>query len=142
MAYDWSMRFAHLLWPGLLAAGMAFGQTQPPPDAGFDCWVGADGKPYYTHYIRCIADLDIAHNGTTEERLDDAMALLHREVHGGSSATSERIFKANIEHLSGVWNIRIHSYPSDWSWQDGMPERLVRNVLCPQQGRCSVLIRK
>lgn len=134
------MRLAYFLWPGLLAAGMAFGQT--PPDAGFDCWVGADGRPDYTHYIRCIADPDVPHNGPTDERLDDAMALLHRELHAGSSATTERVFKANVEQLSGVWNIRIHSYPSDWSWQDGMPERLVRNVLCPRQGRCVVMIRK
>lgn len=138
---DRSMRLAHfLLWPGFLAAGVAF--PQRVPDVGFDCWVGVDGRPDDTHYIRCIADPDVPSNGPTDERLDAAMALLHRELHTGSSATSERVFKANIEHLSGVWNIRIHSYPSDWSWQDGMPERLVRNVLCPRQARCAVMIRK
>lgn len=83
------MRIANLIiWPALFAAGMAFGQA--PPDAGFDCWVGAEGRPDYTHYIRCIADPDVPQSAATDARLDDAMALLHREIHGGSSATSER----------------------------------------------------
>jgi hypothetical protein len=148
LAYDAHMNFAHaicLAW--LFAAGVALGQAPAAAsaDTGFDCWIGADGPPDYTHYIRCVSDRDIAPKVSADRRHEDVMQQLRREVRDGSSATAERAFQANfklIHEAAGVWNIRIHSYPSDWSWREGMPERLVRAVLCPPEGPCSVLIRK
>ena len=130
----------------LFAAGFAFGQTAATtqPGVGFDCWIGADGKPYYTHYIRCMADRDLPHPELSNPYSDALLDLLHRELHQRSGADAERMFKTNIElvrETRSVWNIRIHSYPSDWSWQEGTPERLVRAVLCPQVGQCTVMIR-
>jgi hypothetical protein len=37
-----------------------------------------------------------------------------------------------------VWNIRIFSYPYEWSWAEGLPQQLVRSVLCPRDVSCTV----
>lgn len=146
-AYDFTMRHVCLILCGwFFATGSAFAQTVAtvPAGVGFDCWIGADGKPYYTHYIRCMADRDLPHPELSNPYSDALLDLLHRELHQRSGADAERIFKTNIElvrETRSVWNIRIHSYPSDWSWQEGTPERLVRAVLCPQEGQCTVMIR-
>ncbi|MCK9283614.1 MAG: hypothetical protein M0P39_04960 [Rhodocyclaceae bacterium] len=142
------MRQVYFIVCGLLGAvGMAFGQTAAMffPGPGFDCWIGSDGSPYYTHYIRCMADRDIPHEPVTENRVESLMESLHQELHGGSGASTERLFKSNIELVKeggGIWNIRIHSYPADWSWNERMPEQLVRSVLCPSDAACPVMIRK
>lgn len=131
----------------LLAAGSASGQTTVAPSHGpdFECWVGKDGPPYYAHYIRCIVDRDDALAPQDGDRQGAMMDALHRELHNGTGAAVEKKFSENIESIKevgGVWNIRIHSYPADWSWNDGMPERLVRSVLCPKDQVCSVVVRK
>lgn len=142
------MRLACLIAGGLVcAAGMACGQTVPgaASGAGFDCWVGYDGKPDYTHYIRCIADRDIPSPPAPDSRSEAFLELLHQELHRGGGSSAEKIFKSNIEVVResrAVWNIRIYSYPTEWSWKEGMPERLVRAVLCPRETTCSVLIRE
>lgn len=142
------MASAHsLLFAALTTATLAFAQVPAPasPNAGFDCWIGNDGRPYFTYFIRCIADRDIAPAASTDIRFDVVLDQLHRELHEGSSAGAEQTFISNIELINesaGVWNIRIYSYPPDWSWEEGMPERLVHAVLCPEAGACPILIRR
>lgn len=131
----------------LAAAAIALGQTTEATSAatGFDCWIGSSGPPYDTRFIRCMTDRDLPHAELGNTQTEELMHLLHREFHGKSGAAAEKMFKANIELIRmspSVWNIRIFSYPSDWSWQEGTPERLVRAVLCPSEGSCMVMIRK
>lgn len=146
-AYDFAMRYACAILCGLLlATGPARSQTAEVtrPDIGFDCWIGGEGTQIYTHYIRCIADRDLAHPESIDPQSDAVLNLLHRELHQRSGSDAEKAFKANIElvrEAGSVWSIRIYSYPSDSSWQEGMPERLVRAVLCPRQAHCAVMIR-
>ena len=141
------MRYAcAILCALLLAAGPVRSQTAEvtQSDIGFDCWIGGEGKQIYTHYIRCIADRDLPHPESIDPQSDAVLNLLHNELHQRSGADAEKAFKANIQRVretGSVWNIPIYSYPSDSSWQEGMPERLVRAVLCPRQGHCAVTIR-
>lgn len=129
-----------------MAAGIARAQTteETPSGVGFDCWVGADERPFLTHYIRCIADRDLPHPELINPRSEALLDLLHRELHQHSGADAEKALKANLElvrETRSVWNIKIYSYPSDWSWREGTPERLVRAVLCPKDMPCAVMIR-
>lgn len=146
-AYDFAMRYAcAILFGLLLAVGLVRGQTAEVTQSGigFDCWIGVDGTQIHTHYIRCIAKQDLAHPESIDPQSDAVLNLLHRELHQRSGADAEKAFKANIQRVretGSVWNIPIYSYPSDSSWQEGMPERLVRAVLCPRQGHCAVTIR-
>lgn len=147
--YDDDMKRLHSIgaFVMLFAAAAAFGQTTEETSAamGFDCWIGSNGPPLHTRFIRCMADRDLPHVELGNIQTEEVMDLLHREFHSKSGAAAERMFKANIELIRmspSVWNIRIFSYPSDWSWQEGTPERLVRAVLCPSVGTCSVVIRK
>lgn len=131
----------------LLAAATAFGQTidTRSTTTGFDCWIGDNGSALQTRFIRCMVDRDLAHVEVSITRTEEAMQLLHQEFHGKSGAAAEKMFKANIDVIRMsplVWSIRIFSYPADWSWQEGTPERLVRAVLCPGVGTCTVMIRK
>lgn len=112
---------------------------------GFDCWVGYDGKPYFTSYIRCIADRDLPQAAPLDPESDLLLDLLHRELHTRSGAEAERTMKAHMElvrEARAVWSIRIHSYPYEWSWNEGRPEQLVRAVLCPKNVPCAVMIRQ
>lgn len=143
------MRLARfILLTALLAASVALAQVpaEAVANAGFDCWIGNDGQPFFTYFIRCIADRDIAPPAATDTRFDVVLDRLHHELHDGSSATAEQTLKSNIaliKESGGVWNIRIYSYPPDWSWQEGRPEQLVRAVLCPADGgNCPVFIRR
>jgi hypothetical protein len=141
------MRYACTIACGLLLlSGGACAQTGAGASSGvgFDCWIGSDGGPYYTHYIRCIEDRDLPHPELSKPDYATLLDRLHRELHQLSGADAERTFRANIElvrETRSVWNIRIHSYPSDWSWQEGTPERLVRAVLCPRDMPCAVMVR-
>lgn len=147
--YDDAMKRLHSIgaFVMLSAVALAFGQTaeESSTTTGFDCWIGSNGPPYETRFIRCMADRDLPHIKLSNAQSEEVMHLLHQEFHGKSGAAAETMFKANIELIRmspSVWNIRIFSYPSDWSWQEGMPERLVRSVLCPSTGICSVVVRK
>ena len=131
----------------LFAAATGFGQTNTTisTTTGFDCWIGDSGSSMQTRFIRCMVDRDLASFEVSDTQTEAAMQLLHREFHARSGAAAENMFKANIDVIRSspsVWSIRIFSYPSDWSWQEGTPERLVRAVLCPSVGTCSVTIRK
>lgn len=128
------------------AAASAVAQTPAvaPSNAGFDFWVGHDGKPFCIAYTRCFADRDVP-DVPINTPIDSLVELLHREFHEGSSRGAEKAFNANVELIreaGGVSSIRIHAYPSDWSWQEGMPERLVRGVLCPRKWLCPVMVRR
>lgn len=131
----------------LLPAAPVFCQDAPraPSSVGFDCWVGRDGKPFFTNYIRCIADRDLPQAVQPDPESELILDLLHRELHTRSGADAEKTMKAHIElvrETRAVWSIRIHSYPYEWSWQEGRPEQLVRSVLCPNDVPCTVMIRQ
>ncbi|HLA33375.1 MAG TPA: hypothetical protein VJ001_00755 [Rhodocyclaceae bacterium] len=38
------------------------------------------------------------------------------------------------------WNIFLYSYPSEWSWAEALPEKLVEAALCPRGRTCRVAI--
>ena len=145
---QWRMRFVLSIAMGLLLpAAPAFGEEALPATSsvGFDCWVGRDGKPFYTNYIRCIADRDLPQTAQPDPESELILDLLHRELHTRSGADAEKTMKAHIElvrETRAVWSIRIHSYPYEWSWQEGRPEQLVRSVLCPNDVPCTVMIRQ
>ncbi|MBI5791750.1 MAG: hypothetical protein HZA63_09780 [Rhodocyclales bacterium] len=142
------MRFVLSIAVGLLLpAAPAFCQEALPAVSriGFDCWVGRDGKPFFTNYIRCIADRDLPQPAQPDPESELILDLLHRELHTRSGADAEKSMKAHIElvrETRAVWSIRIHSYPYEWSWQEGRPEQLVRSVLCPNDVPCTVMIRQ
>ena len=147
--YDDAMKRLHSIgaFVMLFATATALAQTtvEATSTTGFDCWIGSNGPPLHTRFIRCMTDRDLPHVELSNTQTEELMHLLHQEFHSKSGAAAERMFKANIELIRmspSVWNIRIFSYPSDWSWQEGTPERLVRAVLCPSEGICMVMIRK
>jgi hypothetical protein len=125
-----------------LLAGSALAQTASTTNVvGLDCWVGQDGPPLHTNFIRCMVDRDLPYPMLVDERLDSFLTDLHKELHGKSGADAERMYKANIQlvrETSSIWNIRIFSFPYEWSWQEGRPQQLVRSVLCPRDVSCVV----
>lgn len=125
-----------------LLAGSALAQTASTSNVvGLDCWVGQDGPPLHTNFIRCMVDRDLPYPTLVDERLDGFLTDLHKELHGKSGADAERMYKANIQlvrETSSIWNIRIFSFPYEWSWQEGRPQQLVRSVLCPRDVSCVV----
>ncbi|HEY6895739.1 MAG TPA: hypothetical protein VI279_00635 [Rhodocyclaceae bacterium] len=136
-----------LIWVFFLSTTAALAQSAAGSTAsiGFECWIGEDGKPYHIHYIRCIADRDIPPEASVDARFDELLELIHQELHVGSPSQAEEIFKANIHLIKesgGVWDIRIYSYPPEWSWAEGRPEQLVRSVLCRGDRTCPVVIRR
>lgn len=106
-----------------------------------DCWVGNSGPPTYIHFIRCIRDRDLPYPPNADERIDNFLTDLHKELHLRSGLDAERKLKANIDLVresASVWNIRINTYPYEWSWDEGRPQKLVRYVLCPADVDCKI----
>lgn len=126
----------------MLVAGPVLAQsTSPSNTIGLDCWVGQDGPPLNINFIRCMVDRDLPYPVLVDQRIDVFLTDLHKELHGKSGADAERMYKANIELVresSSIWNIRIFSFPYEWSWQEGRPQQLVRSVLCPRDVSCVV----
>lgn len=127
----------------LLIVGNALAQTAEAPLAtvGLDCWVGQDGPPFYVNFIRCMVDRDLPYPALADENLDAFLTNLHTELHSKSGADAERLYKSNIQLVResiSVWNIRIFTYPYEWSWQEGRPQQLVRSVMCPKNVNCVV----
>lgn len=143
--YDIAMSLVRLSLLLLTLQVSASHAQTPSGNAGLDCWIGNDGAPYFTHYIRCIADRDLPHPTLENPQGEALLETLHNQLHGISGAAAEKTLKTNVElvrETHAVWSIRIHSYPADWSWVEGMPERLVRSVLCPPNTACTVMIRR
>ena len=126
----------------VMLAGASLAQTSAEPAGmGLDCWVGLDRGQIQINYIRCIADRDLPHPELADQRLSAFLDALHRELHDKSGADAERMYKANttlVQESSSIWNIRIMSYPYEWSWEEDRPQRLVRAVLCPKDVSCRV----
>jgi hypothetical protein len=110
----------------------------------FDCWVGNAGGKNTTHYLRCITDRDLSPSGLIQvaARFDSLVDEIHHQLHMGAAGAAEKVYRARAEATrnSGVWSILLYSYPSEWSWNEGLPERLVKNALCPGDPQCSVVI--
>jgi hypothetical protein len=147
--YDEAMKciWAAMVFSILGTTGPAFSQTPESTSSGvgFDCWIGTGEGPLLTPYIRCIADRDLPSAALPDPPSEAFLESLHQELHRGAGATVEKMYKTNIQLVResrAVWHIRIHSYPTDSSWQENMPERLVRALLCPTEGKCTVFIRK
>lgn len=108
--------------------------------SAYDCWVGNAGGLDTTHYIRCIADRDhlAGSNGDGELMLEQIHTLLHQAAVGDV----ERIVQGDPElHRSGrVRSVALYSYPSEWSWQDGMPQKLVSSAWCAVTDTCRISI--
>jgi hypothetical protein len=132
-----------VLWL-LTTLGAATSLAQTPADSaqmGLDCWIGQEERQLQAHYIRCIADRDLPHPVLDDETLELLLDELHREFHQGSGAAAERLYRSKLELVResrSLWNIRIFSYPYEWSWADGRPQRLVRAMLCPSGTACQV----
>lgn len=129
----------------LLFSGSVVAQTteSPPRAVGLDCWVGQDGAPLFTNFIRCMVDRDLPYPALADQHLDAFLSNLHTELHSKSGADAERMYKSNIQLVResiSVWNIRIFTYPYEWSWEEGRPQQLVRSVLCPRDIPCTVTV--
>jgi hypothetical protein len=129
----------------LLFSGGVVAQTTvaPAPAVGLDCWVGQDGPPLFVNFIRCMVDRDLPYPTLADQQLDAFLSKLHTELHSKSGADAERLYKSNIELVResiSVWNIRIFTYPYEWSWEEGRPQQLVRSVLCPRDIPCRVTV--
>lgn len=133
-----------LLLLATLAGSPGFAQTMAEPaQMGLDCWIGLEGGASQINYIRCIVDRDLPHPELANQRLDAFLESLHNELHGKSGADAERMYKANLSltrEARSVWSIRIVSYPYEWSWEEGLPQKLVRAVLCPADISCRVIV--
>ncbi len=132
---------------GLLVAMHAGASVAQSPaetrTVGLDCWVGRDGGQIQTNYIRCIADRDLPHPELADQRLNAFLDDLHKELHDKSGTDAERMYKSNstlVRESASVWNIRIISYPYEWSWEEERPQQLVRAVLCPRDVTCTVKV--
>lgn len=129
----------------LLACGPAVAET--PQVSGYrtclDCWIGDSGPPYHIAYIRCIRDRDLPYPPNADERIDAFLDELHRELHQRSGLDAERKLKANIELVresASIWSIRINAYPYEWSWQEGLPAKLVHAAFCPSEVDCKIIV--
>ena len=130
-----SLRRAALLL--LLISGSLMAQTTEAPAraVGLDCWVGQDGAPLFTNFIRCMVDRDLPYPMLADQHLDAFLSNLHTELHSKSGADAERMYKANIKlvrEIQSVWNIRIFAYPYEWSWAEGMPHQRLLSFLFPR----------
>lgn len=125
-------------------ASTAFGQAigEPVPGVGLHCWLGADGAPFFARKIRCITDRELRLEEMPDMTSPTIIDILHRELHFGSAASAERLFKANIERVqegAEVWVIRIFNEPYESSWEERRPQQLVNAVLCPRATTCTVM---
>lgn len=135
------------IFAAFFTAATAFGQTagESVSGVGFHCWVGTDGAPLFVRRIRCIADRELRLEEMPDMESPNIIDILHRELHYGSGASTERIFKANIERVREsreVWNIRIFTDPYDASWEEKRPQMLVNAVLCPRDTVCAVMFNR
>lgn len=111
-----------------------------------DCWVFEEKNFYKTHHIRCIRDL--SHLPALDNATAPANVItyeqIHRLLHQGSIEALDRYVQENIRMLKvgDMWSIRIYSYPSPWSWDEELPQQLVRSALCPKGYTCPVFIRR
>lgn len=119
-----------------LLAGSACAQTAF--GSNYDCWIGNAGGPDTTHYIRCIADRDhLAGPGTDDEvMLDRIHALLHRSAVG----EVERLIQSNplLLRSGRVRSVALYSYPAEWSWMEGLPQKLVSSAWCAVTEDCRI----
>ncbi len=122
----------------LLLAGSASAQTAF--DNGYDCWIGNAGGLDTTHYVRCIEDRDHLSGSTPdgEHMLDRIHSLLHLSA----VAEVERLIQTNplLRSSGKVRSVALYSYPAEWSWAEGMPQKLVSSAWCAATDICRISV--
>ena len=117
-----------------------------PSATAFDCWISPEGSRFQTEYIRCIEDRDRAPAGTqpVDPEVVQALDDVHHAFHHDSVPTLDALVASHGEIVRNghYWKIRIISYPSEWSWQDGRPQELVRTTVCHDSPECAVNFRR
>lgn len=116
--------------------------AQASPAAGWDCWVdsGEGGG------IRCIADRDVRPRSPGDSSADDdegAEVLLervHDSLHRGDPARAGELVRdrAHLLRPGDVWTVRLSAPPTETSWLEGRPARLVRALMCRGTPACPV----
>ena len=113
--------------------------------SAYDCWVGSVAGVQSMQLIRCIADRDdlqqVAQSTAPYDPLIDAV---HSYLHAGSIPDAERLVKTNptVFHEGGVVNIMLYAYPTEWSWENLLPQALVQSALCRLHLDCPVHIHR
>lgn len=131
------LRPRHLIaFLSLLFAGSA--SAQSVFISGYDCWVGNAGGLDTTHYIRCIADRD--HLAGTSPDGELMLDRIHSLLHQYSVGEVEHIVQADplLLRSGRVRSVVLFSYPAEWSWQEGLPQKLVGGAWCAAMDDCRV----
>lgn len=106
--------------------------------AAYDCWIGNAGNLYTTHFVRCIVDRDPL-GGTIP---DDEITLdrIHFLLHQFAIGEVENLVQTNPDLLrSGrVRSVALYSYPAEWSWEAGLPQKLVDSAWCAMSDGCRI----
>ncbi len=117
--------------------------NQAVADSIYDCWVGNASGKYTTQFIRCIADRSSLGGGgqVSEGGYEAILDLIHRQLHGGKVEEAESTLRANADRLrAGDYaSVLLYSYPTEWSWKDALPQRLVQSALC-REGNCTAIV--
>jgi hypothetical protein len=117
-----------ILLSGLLSATPQVAKANTAPD--WECWIGTL-LPVRIYCIRPPMD-----GGT------GPLNYIHERLSRGEVQDLEKYVRQNRSLLEpgSVWSIRIISYPSVVSFEENRPVLLVRDLLCPQNPGCLVMV--
>jgi hypothetical protein len=106
--------------------------------SAYDCWIGNAGNLYTTHFIRCIADRDHLTGVGTDGEL--VLERIHALLHQAAIGEVERIVQSDPELIrqGKVRSVALYSYPAEWSWEDGLPQKLVNSAWCLATDDCRI----
>ena len=134
-----------LFWAQWAAAQELLGVPPEGNDHTWDCWISEDWKPLGGYLIRCVRDRDVVLNdpiaGTPTAAVLD---YVHDMIHQGETLQLDQdLARGVLSDLNGhIWQIRIHRYPTEDSWQEMFPHQLVQGLMCTQSPLCQVLIQR
>lgn len=120
-------------------------QEAPRPQLALDCWITSEDAYAPVYFIACIEDRQEL--APADDALDApqivALDTIHRLLHQGPLPELDLYVRqsATVLQPGDIRKIRIFSYPSQLSWDEGRPQILVRN-LCPEGYDCPIFIRR
>jgi hypothetical protein len=119
----------------ILASGAC---AQTAFENGYDCWIGNTGGLDTTHYVRCIADRDHLSGSVSDGEL--MLDRIHSLLHLSAVGDVERLVQSNpdLRRSGRVRSVALYSYPAEWSWADGMPQKLVSSAWCALTDNCRI----
>lgn len=116
--------------------------AQNAPSLNWECWIG-QREPISINCIQYPSLYDLGRLEDPGDKMEAALLnFIHKVIVSRNTAGLDEFVDMHSGQLreGALHVIPIWAYPSESSWREGMPAKLVKATLCPSDTPCTVTL--